>query len=304
MRERVYSVILTLLLLLNSGGLRAQDTAAFSSLNFDNVDIRTLTKLVGERTGRHFVIAEDVSGKVTIVWPRVPEGEVYSAFVTVLEASGCSVIEEGGVSRVVRLSQGSLAIGPVLGPDAEVPETGMVTKVFRLQHIRAAAFKHMLEAQQVNSKVTIGILDDSNQIVVTDTSASVRRIATLLEQGLAVNLSQQEYSNTNLLLEQVDLLVTDYSSIWVDYLLKQCPVLGFCPDLAEYTRERGFLYRLEQVFPGPLVSTIQALTAELDRLLGSGFQPDDRHLRATQLFHAYSDGGNTERVINAVLEPR
>jgi len=128
--------------------------------------------------------------------------------------------------------------------------------------------------------------------------------ATLLEQGLAVNLSQQEYSNTNLLLEQVDLLVTDYSSIWVDFLLKQCPVLGFCPDLAEYTRERGFLYRLEQVFPGPIVSTIQALATALEQFLDGGFQPDDRYLRTTQLFHAYSDGGNTERVINAVLEPR
>ena len=127
---------------------------------------------------------------------------------------------------------------------------------------------------------------------------------TLLEQGLAVNLSQQEYSNTNLLLEQVDLLVTDYSSIWVDFLLKQRPVLGLCPDLAEYTRERGFLYRLEQVFPGPLVSTIQALATALEQCLDGGFQPDDRYRRTTQLFHAYCDGGNTERVINTVLEPR
>jgi CDP-glycerol glycerophosphotransferase (TagB/SpsB family) len=128
--------------------------------------------------------------------------------------------------------------------------------------------------------------------------------ASLLERGLVVNLPQQEYSNTNLLLEQVDLLVTDYSSIWVDFLLKQRPVLGLCPDLAEYTRERGFLYRLEQVFPGPIVSTIQALATELEQLLGSDFQPDNRYRRTKQLFHAYSDGGNTGRVIDAVLAPR
>ncbi len=70
------------------------------------------------------------------------------------------------------------------------------------------------------------------------------------------------------LLAAADCLVTDYSSIWVDHLVRDTPVVGFCPDLAEYRATRGLaLEPHEEWFPGPVVAAGRDLVAEVARVL-------------------------------------
>lgn len=70
------------------------------------------------------------------------------------------------------------------------------------------------------------------------------------------------------LLGAADCLVTDYSSIWVDYLRLDRPILGFCPDLEAYRDSRGLaLEPYEQWFPGVLVADGRDLLAELEQVL-------------------------------------
>jgi len=70
------------------------------------------------------------------------------------------------------------------------------------------------------------------------------------------------------MLAATDLLITDYSSIWVDYLILDRPVLGFCPDIEEYRKARGLaLEPYEQWFPGPITTTGRQLCAETTDLL-------------------------------------
>src|SRR4029077_12349560 len=56
---------------------------------------------------------------------------------------------------------------------------------------------------------------------------------------------------TNAVLGVTDVLVTDYSSIFFDFLASRRPILHFVPDLDEYTADRG-LYLDESDLPGPL----------------------------------------------------
>ena len=46
-----------------------QTTGAFVNFNFDQVDIRFLVKLVGDLTGKRFVIDKEIDGKVTVITP-------------------------------------------------------------------------------------------------------------------------------------------------------------------------------------------------------------------------------------------
>jgi len=63
-------------------------------------------------------------------------------------------------------------------------------------------------------------------------------------------------------LAATDLLISDYSSVWVDYLILDRPVLGFCPDIDEYRRARGLaLEPYEQWFPGRITTTGEELCA-------------------------------------------
>ena len=84
------------------------------------------------------------------------------------------------------------------------------------------------------------------------------------------------------LLATADCLVTDYSSIWVDHLLCDVPVLGFCPDLESYRRTRGLaLEPYEEWFPGPLLAGGEALLTALGRVLEGADDHAERR-RATR----------------------
>lgn len=68
------------------------------------------------------------------------------------------------------------------------------------------------------------------------------------------------------LLGRADALITDYSSVWVDYLVTGRPVAMLCPDLAAYEAGRGFnVDDLERYLPSRVMST----TAELGTFLKS-----------------------------------
>lgn len=72
---------------------------------------------------------------------------------------------------------------------------------------------------------------------------------------------------TNDLLPQVDVLVTDYSSIYFDFAILRRPIIFFVPDWNEYTTSRGS-YFTEDHLPG-LVCRTQAQLEEAVTRLGS-----------------------------------
>src|SRR5690606_16822516 len=75
--------------------------------------------------------------------------------------------------------------------------------------------------------------------------------------GNIINVSY--VPDANLLLRRTDVLITDYSSIYIDYLLLDRPIIHFVYDLEAYQRERGFLYDLKDAFAGASASTFADL---------------------------------------------
>ena len=67
------------------------------------------------------------------------------------------------------------------------------------------------------------------------------------------------------LLAQVDLLVTDVSSVYVDFLVTQRPQILYFPDMQRYKETRGLLiHPLEDYSPGPIAQTFSELQSCLD----------------------------------------
>ena len=67
-------------------------------------------------------------------------------------------------------------------------------------------------------------------------------------------------------LSRAETLVADYSSIWVDYLILQRPVVGYMPDLTTYLdKERGFIYDYKSIFPGMIASDWSKVIEELSK---------------------------------------
>lgn len=155
--------------------VETQGTVQFS---FDQVEIRLLAKLVGELTGRRFVVDEKISGKVTVVTPsRIPVDQVYPLFVSILETSGFTVVRRDGVYEIVRLPGEGMVGGPVVGPGEAMPSEGLITKVIRLEHISAGELKKTLQSIVRGGKTgALEAFEPTNHLIITDTAESLRRI--------------------------------------------------------------------------------------------------------------------------------
>lgn len=99
------------------------------------------------------------------------------------------------------------------------------------------------------------------------------------------------------LLSSIDLLITDYSSIYFDYLLLDRPVLFTPVDLKTYEKKRGFLLEPYETWtPGPKVTSQNQLQVELSKLLS------DRDYYLTErnwiknIIHTHTDFCSAERV--------
>jgi len=164
--------------------VRGQTEDTYINFSFDEVDVRTFVKLVGEISGRRFVVDENVKGKVTVVSPRVSVKDVYPLFVTILESVGCSVVEDTGIHRVVLLPERGAPVGPVVGPDEQIRASGLITKVIHLEHVSANQVKKALDPQggTAGRVSRIAAIEDTNHLVVTDTVENIRALEKIISE--------------------------------------------------------------------------------------------------------------------------
>ena len=159
------------------------ESAGVVNFTFDEVDVRTFVKLVGEITGKRFVVGEGISGTITVVSPKVKADEVYPLFLSILESAGCSVLESEGILRVVRLANRPTPLATVVGPGDATPLVGIVTKVIRLEHISASELRRALEVKGETGTIGgVSAIEETNQLIVTDTASNVRRIEALVAE--------------------------------------------------------------------------------------------------------------------------
>ena len=161
-----------------------EEQETFVNFSFDQVDIKFLVKLVGDLTGRKFVIAKDVEGKVTVVTPpKIPLSEVYPLFLSILDANGCAVTEHNGIYKVLKRARPTVPIAPVRSEGEPMPAGGLVTKVIRLSHVNAAEVAAFLEPLVGGEKTGhLSFLEATNHLIITDTVENQMRIEKILQR--------------------------------------------------------------------------------------------------------------------------
>ena len=114
-----------------------------------------------------------------------------------------------------------------------------------------------------------------------------------------VNLSECPCPEVGLFLRKADVLITDYSSVWVDFLLLDRQIISYCPDISNYKKTRGLLYDYDLVFPGKINVTFESFLKELKISFSTSII--SKQIRIKHLFHAFLDGKNSERVSKKIL---
>ncbi|MGB6307481.1 MAG: CDP-glycerol glycerophosphotransferase family protein [Steroidobacteraceae bacterium] len=103
------------------------------------------------------------------------------------------------------------------------------------------------------------------------------------------------------LLAQADLLVTDVSSVYVDFLITERPQILYFPDLERYEKTRGLmLHPLKDYAPGPIAQDFAELRASLDRWASGEDSWRERRRRLRDLMVPASPQPAAESILAAV----
>ncbi|WP_244814787.1 CDP-glycerol glycerophosphotransferase family protein [Caballeronia sp. Lep1P3] len=106
--------------------------------------------------------------------------------------------------------------------------------------------------------------------------------------------------DANELLSIVDILVTDYSSIFFDFIPTQRPILYYTYDYEQYAAERGLYFDFGEM-PGTQCFDIDALCSKIAVLTGSWPVFEEQYEKAIARFCPYDDGNATDRAIDFFL---
>ena len=103
--------------------------------------------------------------------------------------------------------------------------------------------------------------------------------------------------NSNRILAVADVLLTDYSSIFYDFLVTDKPIVHYLYDIKKYKKKRG-LYFEEKTLPGEVVYTSDELVDAVQHTLQKEYRLSARYAKAKEQFVAYDDGKASQRVID------
>lgn len=272
--------------------------------SFDQVDIRSFVKLVGDLTGRKFVVADTVAGKITVVSPRIKKTEIYPLFVSIIESSGCSIEEDNGLHRVVQAAPRTTPMSPVVGAKEATPLHGMITKIIRLSNVSAAEVRKALESKVGGGKAGgISAIEENNHLVITDTAEAVRRIEKIVAEidqpGLArtLELVPLKFAGAEDLAQQLNLAMAEVASRG-DQLKNRLPAV---PGIPEYDRRQAAVVaspngnNLILVGSASQIDELRRLIAKMDTDMPSG------RGRLNAIFLKYLSAEEAAKSLNLLL---
>src|SRR3989344_197795 len=101
------------------------------------------------------------------------------------------------------------------------------------------------------------------------------------------------------LFKNIDMLITDYSSLYVDYLLLDCPIIFYTYDRESYEKETGLYEDFDELAPGPHVRTFDELLAAISSYKDADWK--DARRKVTDKLHAFRDGGAGDRIMKEIF---
>lgn len=113
----------------------------------------------------------------------------------------------------------------------------------------------------------------------------------------AVNLS--EYGDVQRLMRIADVLITDYSSICMDFALLDKPVYFYAFDLEKYNADRSFYFDYESYVPGPVARDFQTLLNLMHTDMSQTYEK--RRYSFVAKNFGTPDGKASERVVDRII---
>lgn len=100
-----------------------------------------------------------------------------------------------------------------------------------------------------------------------------------------------------------DVLITDYSSVYFDFLLKDKPIIFFPYDLEIYMSEsRELYYEYDSITPGPRAENMEDLIKHLEESISGKDNYEIERRRVLDMMFDYDDGHSSERLYKEIID--
>jgi len=100
-------------------------------------------------------------------------------------------------------------------------------------------------------------------------------------------------------LNAADFLITDYSSVYFDYMLLNRPIIFTNKDEESYGSGRGFIMEpIDFWRPGPIVHTMDKIFEEIDQVLNGEDIYCHKREELLPFVHRHTNGGSTQRLFD------
>ncbi len=177
--QRALAILAAFVMLAAAAAVQAQRAREPVTLNFVNAEIDAVARTMAAITGRNIVVDPRVKGTMSLSTERpVPPQTAFNQFVATLRLSGYTVVESGGLLKVVpeadaKLQSGTVSVGSPPG-GAQI-----VTQIFRLNHETANNLVPILRPL-ISPNNTINVNPGNNSLVITDYADNLQRIGRII----------------------------------------------------------------------------------------------------------------------------
>lgn len=117
-------------------------------------------------------------------------------------------------------------------------------------------------------------------------------------------LNTDKVKNLTDILWNVDILVTDYSGVYFDFLLLDRPMIFVPYDIDTYSAKPGLIMNYDLMTPGPKVKTFADFCQWVDRYNQDPKMDGEKRLFLKNLFHEVDGRGSCDRVLEYVKKIR
>lgn len=182
MMRRISLLFLVFALLLSEAAFAQSQKGANGkiTLNFVDVEISSLVKIMSELTGRNFLYDETLKGKVTIIAPtRLTQEEALSLFISALELKSFTVVQTGEAYKIIPSSLAKQSGTRVLSDDEKARADEYIVRLIPLEYISTQeAFPVIQPLVSRNGQVSS--FGTRNALLVVDTAQNIEKILQIL----------------------------------------------------------------------------------------------------------------------------
>lgn len=161
----------------------------------------------------------------------------------------------------------------------------------------------LLDLDGYSEKTLQKFLEAENMVFVTKTHfATKSHQSSKSVNNRICHLPDDDLVDINFLLKDADILITDYSGAYFDFLLTQKPIIFAAFDIQEYlSASREMYFEYEEAIAGPIVENWEELFDELRNIPSNS---NYRYLLSEKndMFNKYHDDNNSQRVYEAILD--